>query len=290
MRTRIFNKMTAQEVEDYLARGGDTIFIAVGVVECHGNLPIDCETICPEAYCSLLAEKADGLAMINLPYFYPAATIISNATVQFGIRDGIDYLMKIAHSLVGQGFRRLFLVSGHGPAGGTVDAFCAEFFSETLVHPCHLARIQSQDSMAVMAGFDPEKGPTPQQEEVFEAMKYKMYGAYKIMGQMEYLPVDPNYMNPPEERPKLAPTLDKLSVLCREFGGFPTMIYSDPGQHGGGHVFRSEEERLEYCSKGEEILRREVENCRILELKEIVGKYHEYIGEMYKKYPRIKKH
>ena len=29
MRTRIFNKMTAQEVEDYLARGGDTMFIAV---------------------------------------------------------------------------------------------------------------------------------------------------------------------------------------------------------------------------------------------------------------------
>ena len=25
MRTRIFNKMTAKEVEDYLTRGGDTI-------------------------------------------------------------------------------------------------------------------------------------------------------------------------------------------------------------------------------------------------------------------------
>ena len=59
MRTRIFNKMTAQEVEDYLARGGDTMFIAVGVVECHGNLPIDCETIVPEAYAKLLAEKAE---------------------------------------------------------------------------------------------------------------------------------------------------------------------------------------------------------------------------------------
>ena len=69
MRTRIFNKMTAPEVEDYLARGGDTIFIAIGVVECHGALPIDCETIGPEANAVLLAEKADGLAMINLPYF-----------------------------------------------------------------------------------------------------------------------------------------------------------------------------------------------------------------------------
>ena len=32
MRTRILNKMSAGEVDEYLARGGDTIFIAVGVV------------------------------------------------------------------------------------------------------------------------------------------------------------------------------------------------------------------------------------------------------------------
>ena len=65
MRTRIFNKMTAKEVEDYLTRGGDTIFVPVGVVECHSAMPIDVEQMVPEAYALLMAERADGLAMVN---------------------------------------------------------------------------------------------------------------------------------------------------------------------------------------------------------------------------------
>ena len=60
MRTRIFNKMTAQEVEDYLARGGDTIFVGIGVVEVHGACPIDCEQLIPEAAALAMADEVDG--------------------------------------------------------------------------------------------------------------------------------------------------------------------------------------------------------------------------------------
>ena len=86
MRTRIFNKMTAKEVEDYLARGGDTIFVPVGVVECHSAMPIVVEQIVPEAYALLMAERADGLAMVNLPYFFPGGTVVSSSTVQVTVR------------------------------------------------------------------------------------------------------------------------------------------------------------------------------------------------------------
>ena len=55
MRTRILNKMTAREVEEYLARGGDTIFVGTGVTEVHGNLPVDCESIISEAFAAKLA-------------------------------------------------------------------------------------------------------------------------------------------------------------------------------------------------------------------------------------------
>ena len=45
MNTCILNKMRNSEVEDYLNRGQDIIFIPVGTVELHGDLPLDCETI-----------------------------------------------------------------------------------------------------------------------------------------------------------------------------------------------------------------------------------------------------
>ncbi len=269
MRTRIYNKMLAQEVQDYLDRGGDTMFIAVGVVECHGLLPIDCETIIPEAYAKLLAEKADGLAMINLPYFYPGGTVISNATVSFAIRDGIDYLNKICHSLVDQGFKKLFILSGHYPASLTINAFCRDFFEETLIHPCHLMQVANAAGIRI-------------------DLDSMAYGAYKVMGQMDYLPIDPNEKEPQAARMETDPALERFSKLYRPFGGFTSTIYSDPAQHSGGRLFKSEEERLEYCTKGEEQLREIVNKCNVDELKEALGEYQDYIQKMYAKFPRIK--
>ena len=287
MRTRIYNKMTAQEVEDYLARGGDSIFIAIGVIECHGALPIDCETIMPEAEAVLLAEKADGLAMINLPYFFPGgATEISNATIKFSIRDGIRYLNRICHSLVDQGFRKIFFTSAHGPAPLTINAFCSDFFEETLIHPCHLHQLGAPMNMPKI---DPKTGPTPEQIAAFKKMSYKMYGAYKIMGQTEFLPIDPEGKGKDGPRTTNDPRMTQFSKLYSGYGGWTCQLYSDPAQHGGGYFFKDEQERLEICTEGEQMLREEINNCRILELMEALDEYQAYVQRMYVKYPRIKK-
>ena len=280
MRTRIYNKMTTPEVEEYLARGGDTMFIAVGVTECHGNMPIDCETIGPEANALLLAEKADGLAMINLPYFYPGGTVISNATVHFSIQDGINYLRKICLSLVDQGFKRLFFVSGHGPAATMLNPFIRDFFEETLIHPCSITNINGQPRVWDRSA--------PRDPEAFKKMSYATYGAYKIMNQMEYLPVDPNYVPDENERGPQDPIMSKFAGLARNFGGVASLVFSDPNQHAGGMVFRSEEERLAICTEGEAYLREQVANSPICELKEALGEYQDYVQRVYAKIPRIK--
>ena len=40
MRTVIYNKLTNNEIEEYL-QGSDLIFLPVGVTEMHGALPVD---------------------------------------------------------------------------------------------------------------------------------------------------------------------------------------------------------------------------------------------------------
>jgi hypothetical protein len=110
------------------------MFIAVGVVECHGLLPIDCETILPkhtQSPCGKGRRIGDDQSAIFLSRW----TVISNATVSFSIRDGIEYLNKICHSLVAQGFRKLFILTDTPPQSLTVNAFCRDFFEETLITP-----------------------------------------------------------------------------------------------------------------------------------------------------------
>lgn len=275
MRTRILNKMTANEVENYLAQGGNTIFVAVGVVEMHGSLPLDVETVIPEAYAVTMAEKADGLALINLPYFFPGGTIVSPATVQVSVRDSIEQLIVIARSLVAQGFRKIFFLSAHGPADLYIDAMCRDFFQETKIHVCHLHPSMYGVDRSKM--FDFKNMPK----------RYEEYGAYKIMGQMDHLPIDPDAPDAPPWGEEVSPVQQELSNALRPFGGKVSIYYMSSRQHGGGRPFHSEEERLEACTKGEQEIREKVEKMDLERLKNAIDAYHAHVQEIIAKNPRL---
>ncbi len=281
MRTRIFNKMTANEVEAYLARGGNTIYVGVGVVEVHGASPIDVEQIGPEAYAVAMAEATDGLAMINLPYFFPGGTIVSPATVQVSVRESIDFLMMLSRTLVAQGFRKIFYISGHGPAKLYIDAMCRDFFQESKIHVCHL------NSMIFGRNFG-EKAADGKPD--FSKLEFMTAGAYKILHQEQYLPVDPEAKDP--EFSFSAPMDPRMQELCdaiKPLGGSASMYYSNDNQHGAGRPYRSIEERDEACRKGEQLIREEVERMKpaLVRLQNAIDHYHEYVQEQIKVHPRF---
>ena len=115
LRTRILPKMLNSEVEAYLEHN-DIIFVSVGTVELHGGYPLDSEAVISEAFALEMAEAADGLMLPGLQYFYAGATASGRGTTQVSVRQGIDYLSAIAHSLLRQGFKRQVYMSFHGPA------------------------------------------------------------------------------------------------------------------------------------------------------------------------------
>ena len=128
MRTRIYNKCTDQEITEYLDRGGDTLFIGIGVTELHGQLPVDCESILTEGVALAMAEKADGLALINLPYFHAGATAIGRSTINISIKAGYDYLLALIYAVYKLGFKKIVMISAHGPAYLTINSVCMDFF------------------------------------------------------------------------------------------------------------------------------------------------------------------
>jgi len=281
MRNHVLSKMTGDEVEAYLDRGGDTIFIAVGVVECHGTLPIDCETIGPEAYAVALAEKYDAVAMIDLPFFYPGGTVVSNATIHLTIRQTMDWLTVICRSLIDQGFKKLVLISGHGPSATSINAFIRDFYEKYHIHPIHISSM-----------FFPMKAFGENTPEMREKTKNLFYGQYKYMGQMDYIPVTPDAAADSAPRKKTEPELLAFQKCVREYGGYGaalSIMYSDPAEHGGGLVIRSEEEREKICTEAEKNFLEIIEKTDLTEYLKALGDYQDYTARLVAKYPRLSK-
>lgn len=279
MRTRILNKMLAAEVEEYLARGGNSIFLGVGVVEVHGDMPVDVEQILPEAQALALAEEYDGLCLINLPYMFPGGTIVSNATVQMSVLDSMNHLTKVLHSLVAQGFKKIYLVSGHGPARLYIDAVQRDFFQETKIHICHI------NTMELLFRNMREN----KQEFSMDVLTNMCFGAYKMLHQEDYLPVDPNGKGIDPELAKIDPRMDRLTAACQACGSPSAIYYSRPEQHmGTDGPFKSIEERDIACAKGEEGIRHIAKITPIPELSAALDEYYEYLDEVMEKYPRLK--
>ena len=265
--------MTHNEVHAYLDRGGNTIYIGMGAVEVHGAMPIDCEVILPEAIALEMAEQSDGLAMINLPYTYAGGTVISNATVKMSVKDGMEHLRLILYSLVEQGFRKIIFVSAHVPARITLDALCRDFFDDTKIHVCHIS--------AMGMTMNREKGRS------FDKM---IYGAYHKLGQMEFLPVDPDAepIQPPKRQGP--PPWTNLSRRLKALGGNLSLIYEFPEDHFGGKPFASEEERRAACEEGLRQIHEAVSEIDLKGLLDAIDEYHDYVWNVaLPKYPRVGK-
>lgn len=247
MKTRILNKMRNIEVEEYLDRGRDVIFIPVGTIELHGDLPLDCETIYVEAIAEKMAEATDSLSLSGLPFFYPGATRVGRGTVYMSIAEGAAYLKQLSASLLKQGFRKQIYLSGHGPAYLTINSFIMDAFHDTKIPFVHISLIQAMQ-IARDNGWKVNGFP----------MRQLMYGAYKQMHQLDYLYVDPNAVQ--REDPFLISsdtsfhsTIQRLNSLATAPGnvGYFFEKFSD---HGGGEGCRTTAERDALAAEGEQMI------------------------------------
>ena len=119
--------------------------------------------------------------LTGLPYFYAGATASGRGTVQVSIRQGIDYLSAIAHSLLRQGFKRQVYISFHGPAHMTCSPMVRDFFDETGVPILYmdLSMQMTKTATDLFKSLDS-----------FHAITV---GAYKMMGRLQDVPLTTAY-------------------------------------------------------------------------------------------------
>ncbi|WP_299842104.1 creatininase family protein [uncultured Jannaschia sp.] len=153
--------MTWQQVEDYL-RQGDLAVLPLGSTEQHAGLSLSVDSILAERMAVEAAEPL-GLPVFPVvaygvtPYFraYPGTISLRVATYLAVIRDILDGLHE-------QGFRRIFIVNGHGgnaPAGSLAIEWMADHpgssvkFHNWWNAPETFAKVQAVDPVASHASW-----------------------------------------------------------------------------------------------------------------------------------------
>jgi len=247
----------------------DVIFIPVGAVEANGVLPSDRDYASALGFAMAMAEETGGLYMPGLAHSFPGTTVVGASTVYLSPSQGLAFLKTLARSLLRQGFRRQVWVSvSHGPAALTLGTLARQFFEEERVPILyvdidrHLARLNISSA----------------------ERSHIVYGAHRIAGRLEDLPVQGDYGpgvgEPPADLPK-NDGLDRLRELG--FAGSLTLgsWIADTMAHGGSaDLPGSVQERAEWGRVGREQVRSIVKKLRLPEAMEALRMHDEYTQEV----------
>lgn len=268
LRTHFLPRLLNSEVEEYLQHN-DIIIVPVGTVEMHGGFPLDSETVISEAFALRMAEACDGLVLSGLPYFYAGATASGRGTVQVSVRQGIDYLSAIAHSLLRQGFKRQVYISFHGPAHMTCSPMVRDFFDETGVPILYmdLTMQMGRHARDLFRSF-----------EDFHAITA---GAYQIMGRLEDLPLTSAFSAPHTQSCAAFEDIFGLAYQSAAVG----YCFAEPQDHMPTPAIPDESARQALADQGAALIGKLVER---MDMPHVVGQLRElkaYTDKAGEKYP-----
>lgn len=272
MRTRILPKMLNSEVEEYLQKN-DIIFVPVGTVELHGGYPLDSETVISEAFALELAEACDGLVLTGLPYFYAGATASGRGTVQVSVREGIDYLMAIAKSLLRQGFKRQIYLSFHGPAMLTCAPVVRDFQDETGVPILYIdLSTQVLSNMKEIMLSAMKEGSHDAMQEFMAAFHSLTIGSYDKMGRLDDIPLVTGYQH---NLPQTCTEFNDIFNMSQQSGSIG-YYFADVRDHMSTIDIPDEETREKMAKKGREMISLTVEKMNPLHIVEQMCKLDAY--------------
>jgi len=137
LRKVMLDEMTWREAAERL-KETDIAFLPTGTIEGHGPIPLGCDYYVATAVAVLMAEKSGGVALPPLTYNFTGATTSYPGTVTVSFESQISILKDIVRSLWRQGFKRIFIISIHGPNIMPVGIVVRSLFEEERIPVVYL--------------------------------------------------------------------------------------------------------------------------------------------------------
>lgn len=112
-------------------------------------------------------------------------------------------------------------------------------------------------------------------------------GAYKILGKLDEVPIDPNAEYVPYDD-SMNPPMYRLQKALRTVGAQTSMMYKSWEYHVPCRAYHSKEELLEAAENSERQMRAAVDAIDFEEIKAALDGYYEYLKDLAEKNPRLK--
>ena len=126
--------MTWAAARRYNEAGGDAALLPVGSVEMHGpHLPLGNDYLTTWAVARLAAPQCGAVVLPPLPYTFTGATRPYAGTLSLPSDAVISFIKTICFALIEHGFRRIVLLSIHGPDSWTLSLTARQVFEEKRV-------------------------------------------------------------------------------------------------------------------------------------------------------------
>jgi creatinine amidohydrolase len=216
VRSRYLLELTTPEVEKYLADGGDLALLPVGPTEMHGpHLPLGTDMYVARAVALKVAEAADGIVLPDLAYNWSGATDGFAGTLSVEPELMQQMIASILRKAARMGFKRLVLISLHGPNNAVLMPVARRFF-ETEGVPVFVPHVLRFEDPKMRALFD---GP-----DTFGGEGTMVLGALHILGQPELY--SETEMRRADQAPELPESLRRL-----QRAGTIGFFFQEPRQH-----------------------------------------------------------
>ena len=123
--------MTSGEMAAHRDRNG-ILLLPLGCFDMHGvQVGMACDTFEAEAACRVLAEALDAVVLPPIHYTFAGATGPWPGTVNLLPEQVMAYIRAVVTAVLRNGFKRVMLVSIHGPSSMYIQMVLRSIFEET---------------------------------------------------------------------------------------------------------------------------------------------------------------
>jgi creatinine amidohydrolase len=130
--------MTSGEMAEHRGRNG-LLLLPVGCFEMHGyQAGMSTDSVTAQAASEVFAREWDGVILPTVHYTFPGASGPWPGTVSISPRDTIDYLLAVVRAILRNGFKKVVVVSSHGPNSSVLQMVFRTLLDESGELPIHI--------------------------------------------------------------------------------------------------------------------------------------------------------